>query len=172
MKYLSLCYVKLFSSYQSRNISKPPELLTERHLNQDQKVHFKSTLQKKFEGRTVFRGKLLYIVSCTIFSKNPDPEGSSTEAEVPTHAVPRSVLSRSWDSVQAWSSLARLRLQGHCSCWDLKVEQRKWIQSPHSSTLSSSKYFNEIHFTTAVLTSVTIPKLSETIQYPSKWKGS
>lgn len=87
IQYLSLRYVKLFSSYRSRNISTPPKLLTERPLNQDQKVHFKSTLQRKFEGRKVFRGKLLYVVSCIIFSKILDHEGSSTEAEVPTHAV-------------------------------------------------------------------------------------
>lgn len=95
IQYLSLRDAKLFSSYQSRNISTPSKLLTEIHLNQDQKVHFKSTLQKKCEGRKAFRGKLLYILSCIVFSKNPDLEGHSIEAEVPTHTVLHSAFSRS-----------------------------------------------------------------------------
>lgn len=111
-----MCYVKLFSSHQSRNITTPSKLLAESHLNQDQKVRFKSTPQKKFEVRNVFRGKVLYIVSWVIFPKSFDLGGSSTRPKPQPMRYPQQKRSlRAGKDLLSWTQLTQplLMLRAH-----------------------------------------------------------
>lgn len=142
IQYLSLCYVKPFSSYQSTNISTPPKLLGASHLTQDQKVHFQIKIQSLNQDsrRNLKVKKYSEGICCTLCH-----ESSFLRALILKEAPPRqksqSMGSHAVPTAEGEIQSRHGRVKpGHCLCSD---------SISLLSTWQSSKYFNEIYFRAA-----------------------